>query len=245
MSLWKPIPGPRNQSASGSDKPQAAQVQLPCVFIHVCKIDWLDIIMTSIAPDATKRADILEAALTEFQVRGFGGARVDDIAERAQVSKRTLYRYFPSKEDLFDAIVKLALTQHPPEAESTFDHDRPLEDQLRELVDAYLDIMSKDKYIALARVVTVEFIQQPELARASAKIAPEDRFERFFLSAMRSGAMRDADPNAAMMQLTALLKAFFFWPAFFQAAPSLDSQTRVRLRDDCLAMFLTHYAIRK
>ncbi len=200
--------------------------------------------MTSMTPDTAKRSDIIEAAITEFQMRGFGGARVDEIAGRAKVSKRTLYRYFPSKEDLFDAIVKLALTQHPPEADSAFDPGCPFDDQLRDLVDAYLEIMSKDKYIALARVVTVEFIHQPELARASEKIAPEDRFEHFFLDAMRAGAMRTADPKAAVMQLTALLKAFFFWPAFFQNASPIDSQTRLRLRDDCLTMFLNHYLVR-
>ena len=188
-----------------------------------------------------KRADIVAAAITEFRNSGFGGARVDEIAERARVSKRTLYRYFPSKEALFDAIVTLALTQHPPEANTSFDPDCPLRDQLRNLIDAYLAVISAQQYIALARVVTAEFIRHPELARASDDNAPEDRFEQFFAAAMEAGAMRPADPVHAAMQLTALLKAFFFWPAFLKDAPPSNEAERARLRDDCLSMFLAHY----
>lgn len=51
-------------------------------------------------PDATKRR-ILAAAKAEFARKGLGGARVDDIAERAKANKRMLYHYFGDKEDLF------------------------------------------------------------------------------------------------------------------------------------------------
>lgn len=120
--------------------------------------------MGSDLPDTAKRADIIAAAIAEFRVRGFGGARVDEIAERAKVSKRTLYRYFASKETLFDAIVKLALTQHPPEADGEHNADRPVEDQLREIIDASLDLTTAPHHVALARVVTVDTIRQPDLA---------------------------------------------------------------------------------
>lgn len=75
--------------------------------------------------DATK-ARILKAALNEFARNGFGGARVDVIAEKADANKRMLYHYFGSKEDLFqtvlenayidirDAEQKLALDHLPP-----------------------------------------------------------------------------------------------------------------------------------
>jgi AcrR family transcriptional regulator len=47
------------------------------------------------------RARILSAALQEVAANGLAGARVDTIAERAQVDEKTLHRYFSSKEDLF------------------------------------------------------------------------------------------------------------------------------------------------
>jgi len=57
--------------------------------------------------DAT-RTRILQAAKKEFAKHGLGGARVDEIAERAQANKRMIYHYFGSKEDLFRHVLEAA-----------------------------------------------------------------------------------------------------------------------------------------
>ncbi|MDA5559045.1 TetR/AcrR family transcriptional regulator [Shimia sp. MMG029] len=57
--------------------------------------------------EATK-ARILVAAKKEFAKSGLGGARVDEIAERANANKRMIYHYFGSKEDLFRAVLEEA-----------------------------------------------------------------------------------------------------------------------------------------
>ena len=49
---------------------------------------------------------ILGAAIDEFVEHGLAGARVDRIAERAGANKQLLYRYFGSKEGLFDAAIR-------------------------------------------------------------------------------------------------------------------------------------------
>lgn len=55
--------------------------------------------------DRTRQA-ILQAATDEFSERGFGGARMDAIGERASVNKRLVYYYFKSKEALFLAVLE-------------------------------------------------------------------------------------------------------------------------------------------
>ena len=50
-------------------------------------------------------AEIVAAALEVFAEKGFAGARLDEIAARAGVSKGALYLYFETKEDLFRAVV--------------------------------------------------------------------------------------------------------------------------------------------
>src|SRR3954465_14058296 len=52
---------------------------------------------------------ILEAALEVFGEQGFEHARLEDVAERASVSKGTIYNYFPSKEALFEEMVRQTL----------------------------------------------------------------------------------------------------------------------------------------
>ncbi len=58
-------------------------------------------------PERT-RENILRAALAEFADKGLGGARVDEIAQRAGANKRMLYHYFGNKEDLFLAVLERA-----------------------------------------------------------------------------------------------------------------------------------------
>jgi AcrR family transcriptional regulator len=55
--------------------------------------------------DAT-RADILRVAATEFAAKGLAGARIDEIAEQTRSSKRMIYYYFGSKEELYRAVLE-------------------------------------------------------------------------------------------------------------------------------------------
>jgi AcrR family transcriptional regulator len=54
--------------------------------------------------------EILEAALAEFSEFGFGAARLENVAKRAGIAKGTVYLYFASKEELFEAVVKRAVS---------------------------------------------------------------------------------------------------------------------------------------
>ena len=56
-------------------------------------------------PDATK-ADILAVATHEFAEKGFSGARIDEIAERTNASKRMIYYYYGGKEPLYQAVLE-------------------------------------------------------------------------------------------------------------------------------------------
>jgi AcrR family transcriptional regulator len=50
--------------------------------------------------------ELLDAALQLFVEKGFASTRVEEVAARAGVSKGTLFLYFPSKEELFKAVVR-------------------------------------------------------------------------------------------------------------------------------------------
>ncbi|MET8029059.1 TetR/AcrR family transcriptional regulator [Streptomyces avermitilis] len=58
---------------------------------------------------ATK-ARLLDAAFAEFAAYGVAGARVDRIAEAAGANKRLIYAYFGNKEQLFDEVLRRAMT---------------------------------------------------------------------------------------------------------------------------------------
>jgi AcrR family transcriptional regulator len=58
--------------------------------------------------------ELLEAALQLFVQKGYAATKVEDVAALAGVSKGTLFLYFPTKEDLFKAVVSENLSQHFP-----------------------------------------------------------------------------------------------------------------------------------
>ncbi len=64
------------------------------------------------------RERILSAALEEFALNGFAGARVDAIAQRAAINKRMLYHYFGNKERLFREVLRLKMVQRQAWAET-------------------------------------------------------------------------------------------------------------------------------
>jgi len=78
---------------------------------------------------------ILDAARDEFAEHGLGGARVDRIAERAEVNKRLIYYYFGNKDDLFLAVLEDAYL-HIREAERELHlTDLPPADAVRKLTE--------------------------------------------------------------------------------------------------------------
>ena len=79
------------------------------VYIHVFNIFKLGLMEKALTLTEKKRLSILAAAQEEFKEKGFLGASMDSLAKRAEVSKRTVYNHFPSKDILFHNIVMLSL----------------------------------------------------------------------------------------------------------------------------------------
>lgn len=66
--------------------------------------------------------ELLDAALRLFVEKGFAATRVEEVAALAGVSKGTLFLYFPSKEELFKAVVRENLAGRFPEWNEELDH---------------------------------------------------------------------------------------------------------------------------
>jgi AcrR family transcriptional regulator len=110
--------------------------------------------------------EILSAALEVFGEKGFARTRLEDVAQRAGVCKGTLYLYFPSKEDLFRAMVTAKLEAILATAEEivrTWEGNST--DLLSRFTADYWEIMNQPDYVRLARLVMSELSSFPELAK--------------------------------------------------------------------------------
>lgn len=114
------------------------------------------------------RRDILDVARREFADRGLSGARVDHIAARTQTTKRMIYYYFGSKEQLFEAVLEQAYSEiRAAEQGVRLDHLDPLA-AIRRLAEITFD--HHDAHPDFVSLVRIENIHQAEHIRRSAAI---------------------------------------------------------------------------
>src|SRR5471032_406396 len=191
-----------------------------------------------------KRAAVIAAAIEEFLAAGFDATSMDRIAARANVSKRTVYNHFPSKEVLFAAILQqLWNASHMGDAPS-YRADQPLRVQLIELLSRKLRLMNDDAFLSLARVAIAAGIHSPERARdmVARMSEREEDLTVWIRAASADGRLKTSDPVFASQQLQGLVKSFAFWPQVTMGQPPLSKAEQKKVAESAADMFLARYA---
>ncbi|HLY54542.1 MAG TPA: TetR/AcrR family transcriptional regulator [Stellaceae bacterium] len=110
--------------------------------------------------------EILEAALAEFAARGFAAARLHDIAAAAGITKGTLYLYFPSKEELFKAVVRGTILPRVAALEAVVEAaEAPAAVLLASLIQRWSELLQIPQICAIPKLVLSESGNFPDLAR--------------------------------------------------------------------------------
>ena len=112
-----------------------------------------------------KERAILDAALDVFADNGFAQARLEDVAARAGVGKGTIYLYFPSKQALFEALIRTGIAA-PIEAAGAelAALDLPFEAVVRGLFARMRQQILASRRKEIIRLVIAESGRFPELA---------------------------------------------------------------------------------
>lgn len=115
-----------------------------------------------------RRQSILRAAREVFFENGFHRATVDKVAERAEVSKGTVYLYFESKETILAHLILEGLHELVGELERAYAADKPLsaEERLRRLGQAYFRFFQREP-------VYYRFMMAMDRGRFQETVAPE------------------------------------------------------------------------
>jgi AcrR family transcriptional regulator len=110
--------------------------------------------------------EIVEAALDLFVEKGFAAAKMDDIARLAGVTKGTVYLYFPSKEDLFRAVVEEMMGPNIETGERMLaEHTGSAADLLRTLLHGWWELVGNQRVACLSKLMTGEAANFPHLAQ--------------------------------------------------------------------------------
>ncbi|MDC6380694.1 TetR/AcrR family transcriptional regulator [Pseudomonas graminis] len=161
-------------------------------------------------PEKT-RDDILQAAVAEFVSQGLSGARVDAIAERTQTSKRMIYYYFNSKEQLYTEVLeKLYGDIRNTESSLRLDVLAP-EEAIRRLVEFTFD--HHDRNVDFVRIVCIENIHNGANVKQSSTIRALSRnvLQALDETLRRGEQQGDFRPGVQAVDLHMLISSFCFY----------------------------------
>lgn len=179
-------------------------------------------------PPKTRR--ILDAAAAVFARRGFNGARMDDVASEAGVSKGGLYLHFKSKDDLFDAIVGDVVSRQSRRLVGAKNAGGPVADRLLGYFRDYIDdLMSMERLYPVilemyARAARHESVRRMLVRYVDASL-PD--LSALVAEGIASGEFRDADPDEVALQLYSLLEGLaLLWGLDPERLPMPDTAER-------------------
>ena len=192
-----------------------------------------------------KRQDIVDGAITAFQQFGVSDTSMDKIAETAQVSKRTVYNHFESKEVLVAEIIRDIWSQNVLTYDYQYNANKDLRSQLAELVSNELRFICDPNNLDLIRVAMGYCLFNPNMFDGDIRefFEQETTLIRWLRLAMEDGKLKKSDPHKLSEQLISLLKGQAFWPQLLHQDAPLTNEQLSELKDETLNIFLNYYAI--
>ncbi|MFC5750581.1 TetR/AcrR family transcriptional regulator [Actinomadura rugatobispora] len=190
-----------------------------------------------------KRSAIIDAATGLFLDSGYDGTSLARIAEAAGVSRATLFKQFPTKAALFDAIV----TEYwKVEGEGGLDL-RPgdLRAGLTAVGRRYVALLTRPRMVALFRIVIAEAPRFPELGQTQFKRGKMPYFtsvRRYLEAEHEAGTVRLDDPELATTQFLGMIADYVFWPRMLLVDWSPDEASMARAVDEAVLTIEARYA---
>ncbi|QQQ80102.1 TetR/AcrR family transcriptional regulator [Saccharothrix sp. 6-C] len=189
-----------------------------------------------------KRALIVEAATALFLELGYDRTSLARIAERSGVSRATLFKQFPSKAALFDAIVteswSAADEEGPPPAGNVVDG-------LSTLGRRYAELLGRARMTDLFRIVIAELPRFPELAQAQFSRGKMPYFEsvrRYLRAEHEAGTVRVEDVDLAATQFLGMISNYVFWPTLLVPDWEVSAERVAQVVDEAVRTTAARYA---
>ncbi|MFK0164721.1 TetR/AcrR family transcriptional regulator [Rhizobium sp. NPDC090279] len=196
--------------------------------------------------DDARRAEIVSEARATFYELGYGGTTMDLVAARCRMSKQTLYRLFPSKTELFMAIIaehRASMFALPRPA----DEDLPLDEALEQIFMIDMDEAQEREREAFIHLALSESQQFPEIAtllHTYGARQSQQMLADWLSEQQRRGLIEIADASSgARMLMNMIFGAMISKPGHPNDWP--NRETRLRHLRHCIAIFTAGVQPRK
>ncbi|MBX9728547.1 MAG: TetR/AcrR family transcriptional regulator [Sphingopyxis sp.] len=161
--------------------------------------------------DPAKDCAILDAAHRCFFDNGFARTTMEEVAHVAGVSKVTVYSRFADKGALFEGVVAAQMARMGEALDGESAQDAPLQDRLNAFGVALLTFLFDSDHVAMKRMLAVEFITMPALARRFYEAGPgtcRERLASVLAEYAARGEITLTDPYYGAESLLSVWKGF-------------------------------------
>ncbi|WP_309132983.1 TetR/AcrR family transcriptional regulator [Brevibacterium sp.] len=191
---------------------------------------------------AANRAAILDAAAALFLESGYDRTSLARVAARAEVSKATLFKQFPTKAVLFEATVLAA--GDSPEEELVDPPPGDFHAGLVALGTAYAELLARPRMVDLMRLVIAESPRFPELRERTfdfGTLPVLTALTRYFQSETAAGNAAVDDPDVAAPQFLGMIATVAFWPRLVHGNWSLSDDDVRKVIDEASRTMTSRY----
>jgi TetR/AcrR family transcriptional repressor of mexJK operon len=154
-----------------------------------------------------KEQEVLDVATDYFLEHGYEGASINAMARSSGISKESIYRYFSSKKQLFEAVIGRELAEYQAGVRRLLSAEKTmsLRDALTTIAETVLAVVTADRTLALRRLIFEEARRSPDVGQHYHRIGPEQALtavEEIFKSHRTEN---DFDPAALSRHFLAMI----------------------------------------
>jgi TetR/AcrR family transcriptional repressor of mexJK operon len=130
------------------------------------------------SPQTKKELEVLNVASDYFLRHGYQGTSVNAIARDSGISKESIYRYFSSKKELFEAVIAKELAVYQEKLHSIdFAFDSiALDVALRQIAESIIGVVTTDRTLSLRRHIYHETRKSPDIGQYYYEVGPREAY---------------------------------------------------------------------
>jgi AcrR family transcriptional regulator len=158
--------------------------------------------------DDDTRQLLIEAARQEFQTNGYARSCINDVAQRAGVSTKTMYRLIPNKAELLLRVISDTIGRFMIDFDTKALDALPLAEAIERMLSAYGSLTLSEETIAISRLVIRESCEFPEIAATfyeAAVLRTTEAMAGWLRSQCERGLIALEDPRLAAEMLRGMM----------------------------------------
>jgi len=190
-----------------------------------------------------KQLAIIEAATQVFIEDGYVSASMKKIAEVANISKRTLYKYFPSKEAVFTTVLSNLADKVHEKAGRPYRANEPLNQQLDYIIRGKIASMQDPIYRQLAKVTLPIGLAEHALFKqvATNLIYKSGPLINWLEEVKTAGLLNTDDTLFIGNLIQGMLEKYVFWPQLLNLEEEVTPQATDRLVNIIIDIFNSQF----